>query len=261
MWLPVLETLPAPEWFGTGPKLGYIVVVRLVETVLGNVFLWAGTPFYGVYVTVTTARDLAAGGSGLAGSVMMLVGSFVTTAIAWLFLRLAEEGEVRQGLIERASTRGVRRAVRYRRWQELGGQRPLMTGRGVHHRRPRRLFGRAQPALLPRAARAARLHARRRGRRGARRDDLVHRRRRHGRRRTRGADASGGYDRYRVGVHPRRVRGAPPAKSSTSVTAGRSSAARRSRARPRSTTYIPGYYAFFFYDPDGIKLEIVHVPA
>ena len=28
MWLPVLETLPAPEWFGTGAKLGYIAVVR-----------------------------------------------------------------------------------------------------------------------------------------------------------------------------------------------------------------------------------------
>ena len=25
MWSPVLETLPAPEWFGTGWKLGYIV--------------------------------------------------------------------------------------------------------------------------------------------------------------------------------------------------------------------------------------------
>ncbi|MHB1243510.1 MAG: cytochrome c oxidase assembly protein [Gaiellaceae bacterium] len=24
VWLPVLETLPAPEWFGTGPKLAYI---------------------------------------------------------------------------------------------------------------------------------------------------------------------------------------------------------------------------------------------
>jgi hypothetical protein len=27
---------------------------------------------------------------------------------------------------------------------------------------------------------------------------------------------------------------------------------------PRST---PGYYAVFFYDPDGIKLEIVHRPT
>ena len=30
LWLPVLETLPAPEWFGTGAKLTYIVGVRLV---------------------------------------------------------------------------------------------------------------------------------------------------------------------------------------------------------------------------------------
>src|SRR5918992_4893158 len=49
LWLPVLETLPAPEWFGTGVKLGYIVGVRLVATVLGNVFVWGGGPFYGVY--------------------------------------------------------------------------------------------------------------------------------------------------------------------------------------------------------------------
>ena len=29
---------------------------------------------------------------------------------------------------------------------------------------------------------------------------------------------------------------------------------------PRDHDYIPGYYAVFFHDPDGIKLEIVHVP-
>ena len=49
VWLPVLETLPAPEWFGTGPKLAYIAIVRLVETLLGNVFIWSGAVFYGVY--------------------------------------------------------------------------------------------------------------------------------------------------------------------------------------------------------------------
>ena len=41
LWFPVLETLPAPEWFGTGAKLVYIVGVRLVATVIGNVFVWA----------------------------------------------------------------------------------------------------------------------------------------------------------------------------------------------------------------------------
>ena len=29
---------------------------------------------------------------------------------------------------------------------------------------------------------------------------------------------------------------------------------------PKEYAYQLGYYAVFFYDPDGIKLEIVHVP-
>jgi len=29
---------------------------------------------------------------------------------------------------------------------------------------------------------------------------------------------------------------------------------------PEECGYTPGYYAVFFYDPDGIKLEIVHRP-
>jgi glyoxylase I family protein len=32
-------------------------------------------------------------------------------------------------------------------------------------------------------------------------------------------------------------------------------------SEPQEYTYLPGYYAVFFYDPDGIKLEILHVPA
>ena len=32
-------------------------------------------------------------------------------------------------------------------------------------------------------------------------------------------------------------------------------------SEPQEYTYQPGYYAVFFYDPDGIKLEIVHVPG
>ena len=126
MWLPVLETLPAPEWFGTGPKLAYIACVRVVETVLGNVFVWSGTVFYGVYARgdelwgVSPLQD-----QGLAGAVMMIEGSIVTlVALAWLFLRMAQEGEVRQELLERGlDPRAVRRAVRYGRAQELAGRR------------------------------------------------------------------------------------------------------------------------------------------
>ncbi|MGH3079211.1 MAG: cytochrome c oxidase assembly protein [Gaiellaceae bacterium] len=124
LWLPVLETLPAPEWFGTGAKLGYIVGVRLVGTLIGNVFVWGGGPFYDVYETGDDYLGLSsAADQSLAGSIMMLEGSLVTiVAIAWLFLRMAQEGEIRQGLIERGvDERTARRAVRYRRWQELSG--------------------------------------------------------------------------------------------------------------------------------------------
>jgi putative membrane protein len=121
LWLPVLETLPAPEWFGTGAKLGYVVAVRLVATVLGNVFVWSGSVFYDVYDEGEYLGLSPEGDQSLAGSLMMLEGSIVTVvAIAWLFLRMAQEGEVRQELLERGhDPRTVRRAVRYRRWAEL----------------------------------------------------------------------------------------------------------------------------------------------
>jgi len=122
LWLPVLETLPAPEWFGTGWKLAYIVVVRLVATAIGNVFIWGGDPFYDVYRTGDEYLGLSPeADQSLAGSLMMLEGSLVTiVALAWLFLRLAEEGEARQRLLESGhDPRAVNRAVRYRRWREL----------------------------------------------------------------------------------------------------------------------------------------------
>jgi putative membrane protein len=124
LWLPVLETLPAPEWFSTGAKLGYVVGVRLVGTLIGNVFIWGGAPFYDVYETGGDFLGLSPkADQSLAGSLMMLEGSLVTiVAIAWLFLRMAQEGEIRQELFERGhDPRTVRRAVRYRRWHELTG--------------------------------------------------------------------------------------------------------------------------------------------
>ena len=32
-------------------------------------------------------------------------------------------------------------------------------------------------------------------------------------------------------------------------------------SEPKEYGYMLGYYAVFFYDPDGVKLEIVHVPG
>jgi cytochrome c oxidase assembly factor CtaG len=123
LWLPVLETLPGPEWFGTGWKLVYVVGVRSVESVLGNVFLWvAGTPLYGVYVrphdlfAVTPMTD-----QSLAGAVMLVEGMLVTIPVlVALGLRLQTEAEARQSLLERGiDPRRARRAVRYGRWRRL----------------------------------------------------------------------------------------------------------------------------------------------
>ncbi|MEP6910196.1 MAG: cytochrome c oxidase assembly protein [Actinomycetota bacterium] len=124
MWAAVIEVLPGPEWFGTAAKMGFIVAVRLVSTVLGNVLLWAGTPFYGLYEGARRPWGLSASADqGIAGGIMMVEGSLVTIAVlAWLFLRLAQEGELRQQLLERGlDPRAVRRAVRYGRGQELSG--------------------------------------------------------------------------------------------------------------------------------------------
>ena len=123
MWSPVLETLPAPAWFGTAWKLGYIVAVRFIETVLANVFMWSSRPFYPWYVHhhpilgITAIHD-----QNLAGVVMMAEGGFVTLgALAWLFLRLAEEGELKQTLIEQGyDPVQVARAVRYGRAKSFG---------------------------------------------------------------------------------------------------------------------------------------------
>ena len=90
MWAPVVEVLPGPEWFGTGMKLGYIVAVRLVETVLGNIFVWSGGVFYTAYEHPVERWGISPhADQGIAGGLMMLEGSLVTLgALAWLFLRL-----------------------------------------------------------------------------------------------------------------------------------------------------------------------------
>jgi putative membrane protein len=124
MWAAVVEVLPGPEWFGTAAKMGYIAAVRVVSTILGNILVWAGTPFYVLYEEADRPWGLSASGDqGIAGGIMMIEGSLVTVgALAWLFLRLAKEGELRQQLLERGlDPRAVRRAVRYGRGQELSG--------------------------------------------------------------------------------------------------------------------------------------------
>jgi len=122
MWSPVVETLPQPAWFGTGWKLGYVAIVRLIETVLGNVFIWSSTAFYPWYEKSLPKWGIdAVQDQNLAGVVMMIEGSIITLAmLAWLFLKLASEGELRQNLIDQGyDPAQVKRAVRYGRARAL----------------------------------------------------------------------------------------------------------------------------------------------
>jgi glyoxylase I family protein len=73
------------------------------------------------------------------------------------------------------------------------------------------------------------------------------------------AKVAGEYDRYRVGVH----HVAFEAPSRDAVDERHRWAVERGvriESPPKEYDYMPGYYAFFFYDPDGIKLEVVHAP-
>jgi putative membrane protein len=112
VWMPLFGPLPTPAWFGNLAKLGYIVGVRLLGAVLGNVLLWTGHPLYDVYEASDPLQDQT-----LAAAIMMVEGSLLTLVLfGWLFLRAAREGEERQALLDLARSRGVelseRRAAR-----------------------------------------------------------------------------------------------------------------------------------------------------
>jgi len=72
--------------------------------------------------------------------------------------------------------------------------------------------------------------------------------------------SEGPYDRYRVGLHhlafEARSRGAVNERAGWLRDQGA-----EIESGPEEYGYSPGYYAVFFFDPDGIKLEIVHVPG
>ena len=73
------------------------------------------------------------------------------------------------------------------------------------------------------------------------------------------AQTEGAYDRYRIGIHHLAFEA-----SSRELVDERLRWARERgleiESDPREFDYRAGYYAGFFYDPDGIKLEVLHVP-
>jgi glyoxylase I family protein len=68
------------------------------------------------------------------------------------------------------------------------------------------------------------------------------------------------HDRYRVGLHHIAFEVDSRAEVDERAAWLREQDA-KIESEPQEYTYSPGYYATFFYDPDGLKLEIVHVPG
>jgi glyoxylase I family protein len=68
------------------------------------------------------------------------------------------------------------------------------------------------------------------------------------------------YDRYTIGLH--HLAFAAPTRKAVDATG---EWLRRQGAEidgePGERHYTPGYYAVFFFDPDGLKLEVVHRPG
>jgi len=68
------------------------------------------------------------------------------------------------------------------------------------------------------------------------------------------------YDRYRVGVHHVAFEADSRGQVDERAAWVRAQGGEL-ESEPQEYAYIPGYYAVFFYDPDGLKLEIVYVPG
>jgi catechol 2,3-dioxygenase-like lactoylglutathione lyase family enzyme len=68
------------------------------------------------------------------------------------------------------------------------------------------------------------------------------------------------YDRYRVGLHHVAFEADSRARVDERAEWVQAHGGEL-ESEPQEYAYLPGYYAVFFYDPDGLKLEIVHVPG
>ena len=73
------------------------------------------------------------------------------------------------------------------------------------------------------------------------------------------AQSFGGHDRYAVGLHHLALE-APSRSAVDELLRWAQEQGLHIENEPREWHYTPGYYAGFFHDPDGIKLEVLHVP-
>jgi cytochrome c oxidase assembly factor CtaG len=116
MWAPVVEPLPGPEWFGTGPKIIYLLSFWIVGLTFGNIMWFSGTVFYERYLTTAPLWGVSAlQDQANAGTIFMLEhGLPALIAISVLFFRLAQESALSRRLLEAGvDPVRVRRAIRF----------------------------------------------------------------------------------------------------------------------------------------------------
>jgi putative membrane protein len=108
LWFALIGPLPKPAWFAGWGALVYVILVRFVGAILGNVLIWAQTVFYPVYNATDRARGLnPLSDQNLAGGLMMVEEMILTTLLlGWLFFRFARQDEERQSLLDLADEHG-----------------------------------------------------------------------------------------------------------------------------------------------------------
>ena len=126
MWMPAFGPLPKPEWFTQLWKVGYVIAVRFVGAILGNVLMWSGTVLYPIYAEGERYWGISPlADQSTAGVIMMIEGTFlVLGALAWVFFEVAREGTEKQRLLDLAEERGVP-------LDESRAQRAVAAGHGA----------------------------------------------------------------------------------------------------------------------------------
>ncbi|HEX4304656.1 MAG TPA: cytochrome c oxidase assembly protein [Solirubrobacterales bacterium] len=109
LWMPVFGPLPMPTWFSAGWKVVYVIAMRLIATVLGNVLMWDGQVLYDVYRQGEALHNVEPlTDQSIAGVVMMVEGVFLGLGVlAWFFFQAAKEGIEKQRLLDLAYMSGV----------------------------------------------------------------------------------------------------------------------------------------------------------
>ena len=109
IWMPVFGPLPTPTWFGPGWKVVYVVIVRFVAAILGNILMWTQFTLYNNYDEGHLKWGISAiQDQSTAGVIMMVEGTFLILGIlAWTFFEAAKQSTQKQDLIDLAYDRGL----------------------------------------------------------------------------------------------------------------------------------------------------------